>query len=73
MINPKKLIAFIFSYFFLIAVNAQSYKKTAVGIRAQTDSLLIEVQFFSPSIIRVIKGPLGHTISKEGLSVIMNP
>lgn len=59
--------------FFVISSNAQSYQATDAGIKTTTDSLLIEIQFYSPSIIRIIKSPRGRTFTKESLSVIKAP
>jgi len=51
----------------------QSYSKTDLGIRTAVDGIGIEIQFFSPTIVRVLKWPEGTTYSKESLSVIMAP
>lgn len=51
----------------------QSYSRTNLGIRTAVDSLGIEIQFYSPSIVRIVKWPEGKNFSKESLSVIMTP
>ena len=51
----------------------QSYSRTDLGVRTAVDNIGIEVQFFSPSTVRVLKWPEGRTFSKESLSVIMTP
>lgn len=51
----------------------QSYSRTDMGVRTAVDGLAIEIRFFSPSIVRVLKWPEGSTFSKESLSVIMAP
>jgi len=51
----------------------QSYSKTELGVRSAVDGIGIEIQFFSPSIVRVLKWPEGSTFSKESLSVVMTP
>src|SRR4029078_13329257 len=38
-----------------------------------TDSLTIELSFFSPSIVRIVKSPIGKPLSKESLVVIKSP
>ncbi|MEO7046923.1 MAG: TIM-barrel domain-containing protein, partial [Ferruginibacter sp.] len=53
--------------------NAQSYQKTETGIKATTNSLTVEIQFYSPSIIRIVKSPIGRNFTKESLSVIKAP
>jgi len=57
----------------LVSTHAQSFEITESGIKAEIDSLEIEICFFSPSIVRVIKWPEGTTLSKESLSVIKLP
>ena len=52
---------------------AQTYEKTELGIKTEIDSLDVEIQFFSPSIVRVLKWPKGTTFLKESLSVIKIP
>ncbi len=52
---------------------AQNYQKTPSGIKSNTQSLDIEIQFFSPSIVRIIKSPEGSLFTKQSLSVIKNP
>jgi alpha-D-xyloside xylohydrolase len=61
----------------LFAVNnsmyAQNYQKTGFGIKASVDSFEVEVQFYSPSTVRILKWPKGHNFTKESLSVIKKP
>jgi alpha-D-xyloside xylohydrolase len=52
---------------------AQSYQRTDLGVRLSTDSLDIEVQFYSPDIVRIIKKPVGRNYTKQSLSVIKTP
>ncbi|WP_304199144.1 TIM-barrel domain-containing protein [Flavobacterium alvei] len=52
---------------------AQQYQKTAVGIKTKLQSMDVEVQFFSPSIVRVLKSPEGVLFKKESLSVTKKP
>jgi alpha-D-xyloside xylohydrolase len=51
----------------------QSYSITDLGIKTAIDSIGIEIQFYSPSIVRIVKWPEGQDFSKESLSVIMTP
>jgi alpha-D-xyloside xylohydrolase len=53
--------------------HSQSYQPTQLGIKAETGSLSIEIQFYSPEIVRVIKTPKGQDFVKESLSVIKKP
>src|SRR5690349_13139143 len=52
---------------------AQSYQKTETGFKAVVDTLQVEVQFYSPSIVRILKSPIPHSFKKESLSVIKTP
>lgn len=52
---------------------AQSYQKTDLGIKTVIKSISIEIQFYTPSIVRIVKSPLGRSFTKESLSVIKKP
>jgi alpha-D-xyloside xylohydrolase len=52
---------------------AQSYQKTDRGIKTTTQSMVVEIQFYSPTIVRVLRVPEGVTSSKTSLSVIKVP
>ena len=67
-----KSLAFLLILFSGIA-HAQSYQKTNNGIKATTQSVQIELQFFSPTIVRILKTPEGTTVQKTSLSVVKTP
>jgi alpha-D-xyloside xylohydrolase len=52
---------------------AQPYQKTELGLKSVINSVGIEIQFYNPSIVRVLKWPEGKTFKKESLSVIKAP
>src|SRR5688500_18990849 len=52
---------------------AQAFQKTDSGLKTSVQSVDIEIQFYSPSIVRVLKSPQGKTFKKESLSVIKSP
>jgi alpha-D-xyloside xylohydrolase len=54
-------------------IHAQAWQKTNLGIKTEVSSTAIEVQFYSPSIVRIIKSPAAKSFSKESLSVIKQP
>jgi alpha-D-xyloside xylohydrolase len=58
-----------------MAINcmAQSYQRTKLGVKALVDSVEIEIQFYGPSTVRILKSPEGKTFSKKSLSVIEAP
>ncbi len=51
----------------------QSYSRTDLGIKYAVDTIGIEIQFYGPSTVRVIKWPKGRTYVKESLSVVKIP
>ena len=52
---------------------AQNYQKTVSGAKASINGVSVEVQFYSPEIVRVIKAPEGKPFTKTSLSVIKKP
>lgn len=53
--------------------NGQKFQKTTQGIKTMANSHNIEIQFYSPAIVRVIKFPEATKFSKESLSVVLKP
>jgi alpha-D-xyloside xylohydrolase len=51
----------------------KSYQKTTFGITTDIDSLNLEVRFYDPSTVRVVKYPDGKTPLEESFSVIASP
>lgn len=51
----------------------QDYQKTPEGLKATIHSVDVELQFYTPSIVRILKSPSGWKYSKESLSVIETP
>jgi alpha-D-xyloside xylohydrolase len=67
------LLLLIFPVTFISNSLAQSYQRTGTGVKANIQSMDIEVQFYSPQIVRVLKQPEGTILKKESLSVIKKP
>jgi alpha-D-xyloside xylohydrolase len=67
-----KIIRLTLSFLIIFAmiVQAQSYQKTELGIKTKINSTDVEIQFYGPSTVRVLKSPEGKTFTKESLSVI---
>jgi alpha-D-xyloside xylohydrolase len=68
----------IFTLLFIILAfitnsSAQSYLKTDLGIKTSIMNTEYEIQFFSPSVVRVLKWPEESCFIKESLSVIKKP
>lgn len=70
-----KKISKLVTLFLLLAVSVQahSYQKTALGVKAKINSNDVEIQFYGPSTVRILKSPEGKTSTKESLSVIKKP
>ena len=49
-------------------LSAQDYQKTAYGIKAAAGGVDVEVQFFTPSVVRVVKSPQGEHFEKKSLA-----
>lgn len=66
---------YIFLLLLLIgSINSKAqFQRTTIGARATIDQTEIEIQFYSPGIVRVKKWPAGKTFTKESLSVIKVP
>lgn len=51
----------------------QSWEATPHGLKAHLDSVDVELMFYTPESIRVIKTPAGKSITEQSLSIIANP
>jgi len=71
--NVKQLSLFVMLMIFSQHGFSQNYQKTDLGIKATTQSVQIEVQFYSPEIVRILKSPEGVPFVKKSLSVIKTP
>jgi len=60
-------------FFVTIIGSAQSFQKTDLGLTVQVDSVKLEISFYSPSIVRIVKSPKDRSFTKESLSVIKTP
>lgn len=52
---------------------AQSYQRTRLGVKASTETTEVEIQFFGPNTVRVLKYPKGTSPDKKSLSVVKEP
>src|SRR5665647_1123793 len=62
-----------FLMIFALISQAQSYQKTDLGVKTKINSMDVEIQFYGPSTVRVLKSPEGKTFTKESLSVTKKP
>ena len=73
MKNKSLLMVVVLTCTAIVAAWGQEYKKTEWGIKTVVNSDEIEIQFYNPVTVRVLKCPNGTTYSKESLSVIKTP
>jgi len=69
----RVILVIVLSAVFVIHGSAQTFQKTDAGVKVTVDVTDIEIQFYSPSIVRVIKSPHNRAFKKESLSVIKAP
>jgi alpha-D-xyloside xylohydrolase len=73
-LDVKKIyLLLVLLIFYFTNCRSQTYQKTDLGIRSVINSITVEIQFYSPSTIRVLKWPEGKSFLKESLSVIQKP
>jgi len=65
----KKLLSLSLFLFSAVPLIAQSYQKTSLGIKTRIQQMDVELQFYSPDVVRLIKSPQGVSFKKESLSV----
>lgn len=58
---------------FAIGTQAQSYQKTDLGVKTKINSTDVEIQFYGPTTVRVLKSPVGKAFTKESLTVVKKP
>lgn len=71
----KKSLVFVACCLFSALVWAQDFQQTATGIKTtiagkKTD---VEVQWYTPNSLRILKTPQGKNVEKKSLSVIARP
>ena len=54
-------------------IGSQSYKRTTQGVSLTTQGIDMEIQFYNPDIVRILKSPAGTSFEKKSLSVIKSP
>ena len=64
-------IAFTFTS--LAFNNDPNYEKTKLGIKLSLENANLEIQFYTSSMVRVIKSPKNSSFEKKSLSVVLEP
>lgn len=57
----------------VVSASGTTVKTTPQGIAAQVDSVAIEISYYTPSSVRVVKTPLNKNLTQKSLSVIASP
>ncbi len=72
--NHKRIsITLAIAFVSFITTVAQSYNLKEYGLQTSINNLEVEIQFYTPSVVRVLKWPKGANLKKESLSVINTP
>lgn len=69
----KKLLAGVCFLCMSLWVHGQSVTEIENGFRIYSELETVEVTFFSPSVVRIVKYPKGNTFDKQSLSVVKQP
>ena len=69
----KKITFFILGIMATVSLSAQGYQNTGKGLKTTLNAVEMEIVFYNPSAVRVIKSPQGWQYTKESLSVIEKP
>ncbi|MDR2910145.1 MAG: glycoside hydrolase family 31 protein [Bacteroidales bacterium] len=69
----KKSLYLLLGLLFTGQLFAQDFETTSQGVRMNVGGTAIEVQFYNPSIVRILKSPERWEYSKQSLSVIAVP
>lgn len=69
----RNFFLFVFTLFVITGTKAQIVPKTTHSIKANAQGVDLEIQFYSPGIVRVVKTPEGQIVDKQSLSVIKIP
>jgi alpha-D-xyloside xylohydrolase len=71
IIKPSLIV--LCAFVLISGSRAQTYQKTDLGAKSIINSINVEIQFYNPSTIRVLKLPVGESVEKKSLSVIETP
>ena len=69
----KKYLIIIIMLFSFQHSFSQNYQRTNLGIKSKAGEVQIEIQFFSPETVRILKSPEGSSFTKKSISVIKEP
>ena len=55
------------------SAGAQEFRQTEYGIQAESCGMVVDIRFYSPQIVRVLKYPKGESFAKDSYSVVKEP
>lgn len=73
MKNKTKVLGLALFVMISLTGKAQTYQRTELGVKTTIKAVELELQFYSPEIVRVIKYPAGQGFDKQSLSVVLEP
>jgi len=71
--NRHRIIAVLLIVLTTAISQAASFQKSDAGIKTAVNDIGIEIQFYGPSTVRIVKWPDGEEFTKKSLSVIKTP
>jgi alpha-D-xyloside xylohydrolase len=69
----NKAIIFIIGFMTSVCLMAQSYQNTGKGLKTTLNGVEVEISFYNPSTVRIVKSVQGWEYAKESLSVVEKP
>lgn len=69
----RLFVLLMLTFFIAEQGKAQTYQRTSQGIKSTVQGINIDISFFSPVTVRILKSPDGWKYTKESLSVIGQP
>ena len=66
----RLFVLLMLTFFIAEQGRAQTYQRTSQGIKSTVQGINIDISFFSPVTVRILKSPDGWKYTKESLSVI---
>lgn len=69
----RLFVLLMLTFFIAEQGRAQTYQRTSQGIKSTVQGINIDISFFSPVTVRILKSPDGWKYTKESLSVIGQP
>lgn len=69
-INMKKIVLYILCCIYCVGLSSHNIVKTDSGIISETCGMVVEISFYTPSVVRIVKYPVQTKPQKESLVII---